>query len=116
MNNDIIRPGETSVISTGLAMSIPEGYELQIRPRSGLAAKFSVTVTNSPGTVDADYLDEIKVILTNMGSKDFHVRKSDRIAQAVLNKIEQAEIKEVNDFSEEIKRKDRGGGFGSTGV
>lgn len=102
---------ETRLVSTNLAVEIPEGYEIQIRPRSGLAAKNSVTVLNSPGTIDSDYRGEIKVILYNAGTQDFHISKGDRIAQMVLAKVEKMELFEYN--LSKTKRND--GGFGSTG-
>ena len=101
------------IISTGIFMQIPEGYECQVRPRSGLAFNKSITVLNSPGTIDSDYRGEIKVVLINHGIQPFHVFHGDRIAQLVFNKIEQPEFELV----EELDSTDRGeGGFGSTGV
>ena len=108
-----INPGKTATIPTGLALSIPKGFEIQIRPRSGLAAKQQITVLNTPGTIDADYRGEIKVILINLGKVSFKVQKGLRIAQMVVCPVVQAQLKEVNDLSET----DRGeGGFGSTGT
>jgi len=104
------------IVPTGLAFSIPQGYELQIRPRSGLAAKKCITITNSPGTLDSDYLDELFVIIRNEGKEMFVIKEGDRIAQCVLKQVERAEFEEVADFDEETKKKDRGGGFGSTGI
>ena len=115
-NTDIdikIKPGDISTISTGLSVSIPEGFELQIRPRSGLAAKQKISVLNTPGTIDADYRGEIKVILINHGEKDFIVEKGLRIAQMVLCPIVKAEIKEVDNLEDTNRGK---GGFGSTGT
>ena len=107
-----IEPGETSIISTGLSISIPKDFEIQIRPRSGLAAKYQISVLNTPGTIDADYRGEIKVILKNLGKKTFIVEKGSRIAQMVLCPIVRANIKEV----ETLEKTKRGfGGFGSTG-
>lgn len=107
-----IPPGGTALVSTGLFVSIPQGYEIQVRPRSGLAAKYGVTVLNSPGTIDADYRGEIKVILINHGKDIFTIKSGDRIGQLVLNKVEQIEWREVP----ELDTTDRGaGGFGSTG-
>ena len=101
------------MIGTGLFFEIPEGYEVQIRPRSGLAAKNGVTVLNTPGTIDSDYRGEIKVILINLGEKDFVINSGDRIAQMVIAKYERVEWT----LSEELSETDRGaGGFGSTGV
>ena len=108
-----IEPGETSIISTGLSISIPKDFEIQIRPRSGLAAKNQVTVLNTPGTIDADYRGEIKVILINLGSNTFTVKKDTRIAQMVLSPVVKMKFKEVENLDET----DRGsGGFGSTGM
>ena len=108
-----IDPGKTAVIPTGLAVSIPKGYEVQIRPRSGLAAKKKITVLNTPGTIDADYRGEIKVILINLSKDSFEVEKGLRIAQMVVCPIVQAQLKEVDD----LKQTERGeGGFGSTGT
>ena len=107
-----IDPGETAIIPTGLALSIPKGFEVQIRPRSGLAAKQKISVLNTPGTIDADYRGEIKVILINLGQDSFKVEKGLRIAQMVVCPIVQAQLKEVDDLSETDRGK---GGFGSTG-
>ena len=108
-----IDPGKTAVIPTGLAVSIPKGYEVQIRPRSGLAAKKKITVLNTPGTIDADYRGEIEVILINLSKDSFEVEKGLRIAQMVVCPIVQAQLKEVDD----LKQTERGeGGFGSTGT
>mgnify|MGYP001374269146 CR=1 FL=1 len=109
----IINPGKTAIIPTGLALSIPKGFEVQIRPRSGLAAKQKISVLNSPGTIDADYRGEIKVILINLGQELFKVEKGLRIAQMVVCPIVQATLKEVSDLSETERGK---GGFGSTGA
>ena len=108
-----IKPGETTIIPTGIALSIPKNYEIQIRPRSGLAAKNQISVLNTPGTIDADYRGEIKVILINLSKKIFVVNKGDRIAQMILCPINKAKLIEVQD----LKETDRGtGGFGSTGI
>ena len=108
-----INPGKTAIIPTGLAVSIPDGFEIQIRPRSGLAAKMNITVLNTPGTIDADYRGEIKVILINLSDKVFLVEKGLRIAQMVVCPIIQAQLEEVD----ELNNTDRGkGGFGSTGT
>ena len=111
-SNINIDPGETAIIPTGLALSIPKGFEVQIRPRSGLAAKQKISVLNTPGTIDADYRGEIKVILINLGQDSFKVEKGLRIAQMVVCPIVQAQLKEVDDLSETDRGK---GGFGSTG-
>lgn len=104
---------EVALIPTGIRMSIPAGYEIQVRPRSGLAFKYGISVLNTPGTIDADYRGEIKVILINFGKKVFVVNPNDRIAQLVLAKVERAEIKTVKSL-DETKR--GSGGFGHTGV
>ena len=108
-----IDPGKTAIIPTGLALSIPKGFEVQIRPRSGLAAKQKISVLNTPGTIDADYRGEIKVILINLGQETFIVEKGLRIAQMVVCPIVQAQLKEVDDLSETERGK---GGFGSSGT
>lgn len=107
-----IEPGKTKLIKTGLAIQIPHGYELQIRPRSGLALKNGITVLNTPGTIDSDYRGEIGVILINTGNEPFHVEHGMRIAQAVLTQYSKAEFHVVSKLSE-TKRGE--GGFGSTG-
>ena len=109
----ILKPGERVFIETGLAFEIEEGYEIQIRPRSGLALKYGLSIVNSPGTVDSGYRGPINIILINHGQETFTVNKGDKVAQAVLNKIEKAEIEEVSELSES-QRGD--GGFGSTGI
>ena len=114
INSDIkIDPGKTAIIPTGLTLSIPQGFEVQIRPRSGLAAKKKISVLNTPGTIDADYRGEIKVILINLGHETFIVEKGLRIAQMVVCAVVQAKLQEVDDLNET----ERGtGGFGSTGT
>jgi dUTP pyrophosphatase len=107
-----IGEGDKALVATGLSMAIPQGWEGQVRPRSGLAAKSALTVLNTPGTIDSDYRGEVKVILINHGHGVFHVRKGDRIAQMVFAPVAQAEFTEV----ETLESTDRGaGGFGSTG-
>lgn len=108
-----IKPNSKAIIPTGLFLSIPDGYEIQIRPRSGLAAKKSISILNTPGTIDSDYRGEIKVILINLGNKEFVIEKGNRIAQMVLCPIAKIEFKEVEDFKE-TKRGAKG--FGSTGI
>tara|TARA_Y100000996_G_C22520151_1_gene642102 strand:+ start:1122 stop:1562 length:441 start_codon:yes stop_codon:yes gene_type:complete len=112
-NNEInINPGKVAIIPTGLSLSIPEGFEVQIRPRSGLAAKQKISVLNTPGTIDADYRGEIKVILINLGQETFKVEKGLRVAQMVVCPIIKAKLVEVDDLG----KTERGaGGFGSTG-
>ena len=108
-----IEPGKTAIIPTGLALSIPTGFEVQIRPRSGLAAKQKISVLNTPGTIDSDYRGEIKVILINLSQESFKVEKGLRIAQMVVCPVVQAQLKEVSDLNETERGK---GGFGSTGT
>lgn len=109
----VIESGKSAMIPTGLFFEIPEGYEVQIRPRSGLAAKNGVTVLNTPGTIDSDYRGEINVILINLGDKPFTVNNGDRIAQMLVAPVIQAEFSVVTSLDET----ERGaGGFGSTGV
>ena len=108
-----ILPGKSEIISTGLAVAIPKNFEIQIRPRSGLAAKSQISVLNTPGTIDADYRGELKVILINLSDKVFVVEKGLRIAQMVLCPVVKATLKEVA----ELENTERGsGGFGSTGI
>ncbi len=109
----ILKPGERKLVPTGFKMSMPEGYEAQVRPRSGLALKNGISVLNTPGTIDADYRGEVGVILVNLGQADFTVNRNDRIAQMVINKVEQPSVEEVADL-DETKR--GSGGFGHTGV
>ena len=113
VDNINVDPRNTAIIPTGLALSIPKGFEIQIRPRSGLAAKQKISVLNTPGTIDSDYRGEIKVILINLGQKSFIVEKGLRIAQMVVCPVVQAQIKEVEDLNETERGK---GGFGSTGT
>ncbi|MDZ7756183.1 MAG: dUTP diphosphatase [Rhodohalobacter sp.] len=109
----MIEPGERTMIPTGLQMALPEGYEAQIRPRSGLAIKNGITMLNTPGTIDADYRGEVKVIAINHGEDDFEISHGDRIAQMVIAPVTQFPVVEVDELDET----DRGeGGFGSTGV
>jgi dUTP pyrophosphatase len=106
-----ILPGEKKIISTGIMIAIPEQYEIQIRPRSGLAAKNGISVLNTPGTIDSDYRGEIKVILINLGKDIFEIKKNDRIAQMIVCPIIKVELEEVESLSETVRGK---GGFGST--
>ncbi|MCX7875243.1 MAG: dUTP diphosphatase [Melioribacteraceae bacterium] len=109
----IIPSGKVSLVPTNLKVEIPFGYEIQIRPRSGLAAKNGIGVLNSPGTIDSDYRGEIKVILFNFGEEDFIIKRGDRIAQMVISKVYKAELIE----SENLEISNRGsGGFGHTGL
>lgn len=111
--NIIIQPGETAMVPTGIAVSIPNGYEIQIRPRSGLAAKKSISVLNAPGTIDEDYRGEIKVILINLSKNSFVVENGTRIAQMVLCPVVRANLEEVKELQETLRGD---GGFGSTGT
>ncbi|WP_458628174.1 dUTP diphosphatase [Winogradskyella sp. PC D3.3] len=108
-----LKPLERSIVGTGLFIELPVGYEAQVRPRSGLAAKKGITVLNAPGTIDADYRGEIGVILVNLSNEDFVIQTGERIAQLVIAKHERAEW----ELTDELSNTDRGeGGFGSTGV
>lgn len=108
----ILHKGEIKLIPTGIKIALPEGYEAQIRPRSGLALKHGITLVNSPGTIDADYRGEIKIIMLNVGTQDFVISRGERIAQMVINKIAQISWEIVN----ELEVTERGeGGFGHTG-
>ena len=111
-NKITIKPGKTAMISTGIAVAIPKNYEIQIRPRSGLAAKKSISVLNTPGTVDSDYRGEIKIILINLSQESFVVKSGDRVAQMILCPIVRAKLKEIKNLPNTIRGK---GGFGSTG-
>lgn len=108
-----INPGKIEIVPTGLAVSIPQNFEIQIRPRSGLAAKNQITVLNTPGTIDADYRGEIKVILINLGKKVFTVTKGLRIAQMVISPIIRANLREVETLDKTLRGSR---GFGSTGI
>jgi len=111
--NVTLHPRTFALIPTGLFFEIPEGYEVQIRPRSGLAAKNGVTILNTPGTIDSDYRGELKVILINLGEKDFTINNGDRIAQMVVAPVTTADFT----FAENLSETDRGaGGMGSTGI
>ena len=106
-----ILPGEKKIISTGIMVAIPEQYEIQIRPRSGLAAKNGISVLNTPGTIDSDYRGEIKVILINLGKDIFQINKNDRIAQMIVCPIIKVELEEVESLPKTVRGE---GGFGST--
>ena len=108
----LLSAGKITIIPTGIAVSIPLGHELQIRPRSGLAAKNGISILNTPGTIDADYRGEVKVILINLGGEDFQIKPNDRIAQMVLCPVLKANLEIVEDLPNTIRGK---GGFGSTG-
>lgn len=108
-----LRPGDRFAVPTGFAFALPPGYEGQVRPRSGLALRNGITCLNSPGTVDADYRGEVKVILINLGAEDFHIRRGDRIAQLVVAPVARAVWREVDNLEQTVRG---AGGFGSTGA
>ena len=107
-----LEPGKSCLIPTGLLVAFPEKYEIQIRPRSGLAAKNNISVLNTPGTIDSDYRGEIKIILFNHGNENFIINNNDRVAQIVLTPIIKMELEETNELPKSVRGK---GGFGSTG-
>ena len=107
-----LAPGQRHAVATGLAVAIPQGFEIQVRPRSGLALKHGITVPNTPGTIDSDYRGEIKVIMINHGTEDFAIARGDRIAQLVLALVTQAAWHEVGQLDATVRGE---GGFGSTG-
>ena len=107
-----LAPGARHAVATGLAMAIPDGFEIQVRPRSGLALKHGVTVPNTPGTIDSDYRGELKVIMINLGAETFSIRRGDRVAQLVLAPVTQASWLEVETLDDTARGT---GGFGSTG-
>ena len=107
-----INPSKIAIVPTGIAVAIPKNYEIQIRPRSGLAAKKGISVLNTPGTIDSDYRGEIKIILINLSKKSFVVKSGDRISQMVLCPVAKGKLKEVKNHPETIRGKK---GFGSTG-
>jgi len=109
----VLGPGERALVSAGFHMALPPGHEAQVRPRSGLAAKHGVTVLNTPGTIDADYRGEVKVILANLGKEPFAVNRGDRIAQMVIQPVRQAELRPVDELPESVRGH---GGFGHTGT
>jgi dUTP pyrophosphatase len=108
----VIAPGQRYAVATGIALAIPHGYEVQVRPRSGLALKHGITVPNTPGTIDSDYRGELKVILINHGAQDFAIARGDRVAQLVLAPVVQASWLEVDALDSTARGE---GGFGSTG-
>ena len=111
-NKITIKPSKTAIIPSGIAVAIPKNYEIQIRPRSGLAAKKGISVLNTPGTIDSDYRGEIKIILINLSKKSFVVKSGDRIAQMILCPIAKGKLKEVKNLPKTLRGKK---GFGSTG-
>ena len=114
INKDILlSPLKRVIIPTGIYLEIPEGFEAQVRPRSGLAAKYGITVLNTPGTIDSDYRGEVKIILINLGDKDFIIKDGDRIAQMIITPVIQGNFIKESELTE-TNRGD--GGFGSTGI
>ena len=114
LDNDlVIKPLQRVLVPTGLFIELTEGYEAQIRPRSGLAIKYGITVLNTPGTIDTDYRGEIKIILINLSNEDFTIHHGDKIAQMVLAKFEKADLKIVDTLSETVRSD---GGFGHSGI
>jgi len=111
-NKITINPGKTAMIPTGIAVAVPKNYEIQIRPRSGLAAKKSISVLNTPGTIDSDYRGEIKIILINLSKKSYVVKSGDRVAQMILCPVAKGKLREVKNLPKTVRDK---GGFGSTG-
>ncbi|MBN9787220.1 dUTP diphosphatase [Pseudonocardia sp. TMWB2A] len=109
----VLAPGARHAVATGFAFAIPDGYEVQVRPRSGLALKYGVTCLNTPGTIDSDYRGEVKVILANLGAEPFPIARGDRIAQLVAAPVQRAVFDEVYDLNNTVRGS---GGFGSTGV
>lgn len=108
-----LMPGQRHAVATGLSIAIPDGYEVQVRPRSGLALKHGITVPNTPGTIDSDYRGELKIILINHGDQPFPIRRGDRIAQLVAAPVQRADFIEVQDLDDTARG---AGGFGSTGI
>ncbi len=109
----LIKSGETRLVSAGIYLSIPKGYEAQIRPRSGLALKHGITLPNTPGTIDSDYRGLLSIILINLGKEDFLIKRGDRIAQMVFNRVAKAELQAVEELDETVRSS---GGFGHTGI
>ena len=107
-----LEPGKSCLVPTGLSVAFPKEYEIQIRPRSGLAAKNNISVLNTPGTIDSDYRGEIKIILFNHGSENFIINNNDRVAQMVLTPVMEMELEEANELPKSVRGE---GGFGSTG-
>ena len=109
----VIRPGERAAVPCGFKIAMPMGYEAQIRPRSGLGLRHGISMPNAPGTIDADYRGEVSVLLINHGQEDFVIRRGDRIAQMVINKVERIDFEQVDSLPESRRGE---GGFGSTGI
>ncbi|MFA4855760.1 MAG: dUTP diphosphatase [archaeon] len=108
-----LAPGERRLVKTGLQIALPRGFEAQVRPKSGLAANFGVTILNTPGTIDSGYRGEIMAIMVNLGSQPYRVEKGKKIAQMVIAKVEEAKVEEVDSLDETARK---GNGFGSTGL
>ncbi|MCK5283598.1 MAG: dUTP diphosphatase [Nanoarchaeota archaeon] len=108
----VLKPGERKLVPAGIKIAVPKGYEAQVRPKSGLALKYGISVVNTPGTIDAGYRGEVGVILINLGQEDFVINKNSKIAQLIINRIEEAKIVEVESLDETSRGE---GGFGSTG-
>jgi dUTP pyrophosphatase len=108
----ILKPGSFEIVPTNFSVEIPVGYEIEVRPRSGLAAEFGIGVLNSPGTIDSDYRGEVKIILFNFGKENFKISRGDRIAQMILSKVYSAQLVETENLQESTRGK---GGFGHTG-
>lgn len=108
-----LMPGDIRLIPTGLAVSVPPGYEAQIRPRSGLALSYGIGMVNSPGTIDSDYRGEIGIVMINWGSESFLIKRGDRIAQMIISRVYRADLEEMDDLDATLRGK---GGFGHTGV
>ncbi|MBJ93989.1 MAG: dUTP diphosphatase [Rickettsiales bacterium] len=109
----VVSPGDRVAVPTGFAMAVPTGFEIQVRPRSGLAFRHGITVINAPGTIDADYRGEVKVLLANLGSEDFVVERGMRIAQLVVAQVPRVQVEQVHQLDETVRG---AGGFGSTGA
>ena len=110
---EILRPGEIRLIPTGISVSVPAGYEIQVRPRSGLSLKHGVTLVNTPGTIDSDYRGIVSLILTNLGKEPYVIKRGARLAQMIVQEVIRAEIEEVSDLTGTARAH---GGFGHTGV
>ncbi|UCD55549.1 MAG: dUTP diphosphatase [Candidatus Omnitrophota bacterium] len=109
----ILKPGEIKLISCGISLSLPEGFEGEIRPRSGLALKHGITLVNAPGTIDSDYRGQVNLIMTNLGKSPFRIKRGDRIAQLIVKEVVRAELVEAEELDETVRAS---GGFGHTGV
>ena len=111
--NLVLKPMERALVGTGISIAFPKGFEAQVRPKSGLAIKHGITLLNTPGTIDAGYRGEVKVIVANLGNEDYSIEKGKKICQVVFNKIEEPEVEEVEELDETTRGE---GGFGSTGT